>query len=85
MPGEITFPIAKRLLAGGLTATDEEVARALALAVEYRKLVIEPGGAVSLAAAIKKSREWQGRTVAVVASGGNVDRETFSKALAQAA
>jgi threonine dehydratase len=84
MPGEITFPIAKRLLAGGLTASDEDVARAMALAFEYLKLVIEPGGAVSLACAIAKAREWQGRTVAVVASGGNVDRETFSKALAQA-
>jgi threonine dehydratase len=81
-PGEITFPIAQRLLAGGFSADDAEVAQAMALAFDRFKLVIEPGGAVSLACALKERARFRGQTVVVVASGGNVDRETFAKALA---
>jgi threonine dehydratase len=82
MPGEVTFPIAQRLLAGGFSADDNAVARAMALAFDRFKLVIEPGGAVSLACALQQRDRFQGRTVAVVASGGNVDRDTFAKAIA---
>ncbi|MBX6366562.1 MAG: threonine/serine dehydratase [Rhodospirillales bacterium] len=82
MPGEITFSIARRLLAGGFSADDAAVARAMALAFERFKLVIEPGGAVSLACALQQRDRFRGRTVVVVASGGNVDRVTFAKALA---
>jgi threonine dehydratase len=82
MPGEITFPIAKRLLAGGLSVDDAAVAKAMAFAFERFKLVIEPGGAVALACALTQRERFKGQTVAVVASGGNVDRDTFAKALA---
>lgn len=82
MPGEITFAIARRLLAGGFSADDAAVAKAMALAFERFKLVIEPGGAVSLACALQQRDRFRGRTVVVVASGGNVDRVTFAKALA---
>jgi threonine dehydratase len=81
-PGAITFPIAKHLLAGGLSADDAAVAKAMALAFDRFKLVIEPGGAVSLACALLERERFRGRNVVVVASGGNVDRETFAKALA---
>ena len=52
MPGELTFAINSRLLAGGLSVTDDEVARAMRLAFRHLRLVVEPGGAVALAAAL---------------------------------
>ena len=82
-PGEVTFPINKRLLAGGLAVTDDEVLRAMATAYQMLKLVVEPGGAVALAAALFGHIEIKGKTIAVVASGGNVDRPMFKHALDQ--
>jgi threonine dehydratase len=73
MPGEITFEINRRLLAGGLVATDEEVRRAVAWAARTLKLVVEPGGAVALACVQNQRLPTQGRTVVVVLSGGNID------------
>jgi threonine dehydratase len=80
-PGEITFAIARRLLAGGLVADDKAVGAAMAFAFERFKLVVEPGGAVSLAVLLQDRARWKGKAVCAVASGGNVDRETFAKAL----
>lgn len=85
LPGEITFPINKKRLAGGLAVSDTEVAEAMATAFTYFKLVIEPGGAVALAAALAERIRVKGRTVVAVASGGSVDAATFRDALAQAA
>ncbi|HXZ01327.1 MAG TPA: threonine/serine dehydratase [Stellaceae bacterium] len=82
MPGEITFAINRRLLAGGLAVSDTEVLRAMAVAFAELKLVVEPGGAAALAAVFAGRLDAKGKTVAVVASGGNVDRETFIRALA---
>jgi threonine dehydratase len=82
-PGELTFAINRRLLAGAFAVSDCEAAQAMAVAFADFKLVVEPGGAVALAAVLSGKYAIKGRTVAVVASGGNVDRETFSQALAQ--
>jgi threonine dehydratase len=82
-PGELTFAINRRLLAGAFAVSDREAAQAMAVAFADFKLVVEPGGAVALAAVLSGKYAIKGRTVAVVASGGNVDRETFSQALAQ--
>ena len=82
-PGEITFAIARRLLAGGLVADDKAVAAAMAFAFERFKLVVEPGGAVSLAVLLQDRARWKGKAVCAVASGGNVDRATFTKALTE--
>jgi threonine dehydratase len=84
-PGVLPFAIARLLLAGGLIAGDDETRRAMAVAFADYKLVLEPGGAVALAAALAMKESWRGKTVAVVASGGNVDREVFTEALARAA
>ena len=81
MPGELTFAINRKLLAGGLVVDDDEVARAMRLAFRHLKLVLEPGGAVALAAVAAEKLDCRGKTVAVVASGGNVDAETFAAAL----
>jgi threonine dehydratase len=80
-PGEITFAINSRRLAGGVVASDDEVKRAMAIAFQHFKLVVEPGGAVALAAVLHGRVAISGRTVAVVASGGNVDVATYRDAL----
>lgn len=80
-PGEITFPILKRLCGPGLVVSDDEALRAVALAYQRLKIVLEPGGAVSLAAALFRPDEIEGDSVIVVATGGNVDTAVFVRAL----
>ncbi len=77
-PGELTFAINKDLLAGGLAVSDSDVRYAVAYAWREMKLVVEPGGAIALAALLSGAFETKGRTVAVVLSGGNVDPHLFS-------
>jgi threonine dehydratase len=81
-PGEITFPIHKRLVSGGFAVSDAQVLAAIAYAWRELKLVLEPGGAVTLAAVLHDVFECKGRTVALVLSGGNVDASVFRDALA---
>lgn len=81
MPGELTFPLLSRLAGPGLAVSDEQVLRAMAVAFQRLKLVVEPGGAVALAAALFGGDAIEGDPVAVVLSGGNVDAAVFRKAL----
>ena len=81
-PGEITFPINQRLLSGGLTATDEEALAAVAFAARRLKLVVEPGGAIALAAASQGRVPGAAKSMVIVCSGGNIDDEMLQKALA---
>jgi threonine dehydratase len=81
MPGEVTYAINARLLAGGLVVGDGDVARAMAALFTSFKLVAEPGGAVALAACLSGAFDCKGKTVAVVTSGGNVDAGTFRDAM----
>jgi threonine dehydratase len=83
-PGELTFAINRRRLAGGLVVTDEAVLRAMAFAFLHLKLVVEPSGAVGLAALLSGVFDGRDRVTAVVLSGGNVDPEIFQRALALA-
>lgn len=76
-PGELTFPINQRL-AGVETVTDDEVAEAVAYAFRTLKLVVEPGGAVSLAALLAGKVPAAGLTTAIVLSGGNIDPALFA-------
>ena len=82
MPGEITFSINSKLLAGGVTASDEEVGAAVAFAYRELKLVVEPGGAVGLAALLAGRIDAKGKNVVIVLSGGNVDADLFAKLVA---
>ena len=84
-PGELTFALNRRLLAGGLVASDAAVRRAIGFAFRHLKLVVEPGGAVALAALLAGAFDARGRTVAIVLSGGNVDPAAFAEALGQGA
>jgi threonine dehydratase len=79
MPGEITFEMAKRSLAGGLAVTDEEAKAAVRFAFRELKLVVEPGGAVSLAAVLARKLDLAGKTVMAVLSGGNIDPSLFAE------
>ncbi len=83
-PGELTFAINRRLLAGGLAVSDREVAQAMAYAFRTLKLVVEPGGAVALAALLAGRFDARDKTVAVTLSGGNVDAATFAEAITAA-
>jgi len=89
-PGNLTFEINRRLLAGGLTASDAEALAAIAFAARWMKLVLEPGGAVALAAALNgrvprspESPPESGgaETIVIVASGGNIDDDMLRRAL----
>jgi threonine dehydratase len=81
-PGEITFAINHPRLAGGISVTPAEVFAAMRFAFEHLKLVVEPGGAVALAAVLAGKLPAKGRTLGVVISGGNVDPAVFARALA---
>ena len=81
-PGELTFEINRALVGEGVTATDEEAGRAVAFAFHELKLVVEPGGAVALAALLAGKIDVRNKVAAVVLSGGNVDPELFSRLVA---
>lgn len=82
MPGQITFSINSKLLAEGVTASDEEVGAAVAFAFRELKLVVEPGGAVGLAALLSGRIDARGKNVVIVLSGGNVDADLFARLIA---
>jgi threonine dehydratase len=79
IPGEITFAINARLVSQGVTASDAEVGEAVAFAFRELKLVVEPGGAVALAALLAGRIDARGKTVVIVLSGGNVDADMFAR------
>jgi threonine dehydratase len=79
IPGEITFAINGRLLTKGLTASDAEVGTAVGFAFRELKLVVEPGGAVGLAALLAGHIDSSGKNVVIVLSGGNVDADMFAR------
>ncbi len=80
--GDITYEIAKQRWERVVVMSDDAVRRAMKFAFQRLKIVLEPSGAISMAAALEGGLELKGKTVAIVASGGNVDVETFTKALA---
>jgi threonine dehydratase len=82
-PGRMTFAINRSRLAGGLVVTEEEVRHAVRYAFERLKLVIEPGGAVSLAAVLAGKIATRGRVIGIIASGGNVDAAVFAEIIAR--
>ena len=77
-PGENTFEIMRRLVSAGLVVNDEEVRTAMRFAFRHLKLVVEPGGAVALAAVLAGKVSTADKTTVVVLSGGNVDVELFA-------
>jgi threonine dehydratase len=82
IPGELTFAINSSLGVRGVVATDAEVGAAVAFAFRELKLVVEPGGAIALAALLAGKIDARGKTIAIVLSGGNVDADLFAKLIA---
>jgi threonine dehydratase len=78
-PGELTFPILQRLAGPGAVVTDDQALHAMALAFTHLRIVLEPGGAAALAAAL--FGDDLPDSVIAVATGGNVDPATFATAL----
>lgn len=79
-PGNLTFPIMRDLCSRGFAVSDDQALMAVKLAFQRLKIVLEPGGAVALAAALFHP-EVTGDTVIAVASGGNIDDAMFARAL----
>ena len=80
-PGELTLPVLARLAGAGLVVSDAAAEHAMALAFARLRIVLEPGGAVALAAALFQPEALGGADVIVVASGGNVDMHVFAAAM----
>ena len=80
-PGALTWAINQTQLTGGYTVSDQDALAAMAFAHKHLNLKLEPGGAVALAAVLNGAHRSNGRCIAVVLSGGNVDDKTFNRAL----
>jgi threonine dehydratase len=80
-PAELPFAINRERLSRVLLADDAQVLEAMRFAYEELRVVVEPGGAVGLAALLADPEALRGRTAVVVASGGNVDTGLFMRAL----
>lgn len=81
MAGARPLAVLSRLGATGLTVTDAQALGAMAAAFRFLKLVLEPGGAAALAAALSHGERFSDKTLAVVCTGGNVDETVFARAL----
>ncbi|MEQ8747694.1 threonine/serine dehydratase [Pyruvatibacter sp.] len=81
MPGELTFEINSRLVTQGFTVSDADVAKAMRFAFHRLKLVVEPGGAIALAALLNGALDSAGKTTVAILSGGNVDSALFADVL----
>jgi threonine dehydratase len=71
--GDKTFPLIKDYVHDIITVSDEEIISAMRFLWERMKLVVEPSGAVSLAAVIKNRTFFAGKKIGVILTGGNVD------------
>lgn len=78
-PGELTFPINRQTLTAGLSVDDDEVLQAIQFAYSELKIVVEPGGAVALAAVLSGKIPTKNRRTGIVVSGGNIDPDLFAQ------
>lgn len=81
MPGDLTWSINRETVTDFLLVSEDEVQHAVSFAWRYLKLVVEPGGAVALAAILQNKIDVHGLKSAVILSGGNIDRDTLCAAL----
>ncbi len=81
IPGEITWSINQGAVRDFLAVSEQEVGAAISYAFRHLKLVLEPGGAAALAAVLHEKLPLRGKTVALVASGGNIDGDLFAACL----
>ncbi|HEX8955696.1 MAG TPA: threo-3-hydroxy-L-aspartate ammonia-lyase [Burkholderiaceae bacterium] len=81
--GNLTFSIIRRDVNDILTATDAELVDCMRIFASRMKLIVEPTGCLSFAAARQKKAEWKGKRIGVLISGGNVDMASFARLLAE--
>ena len=81
-PGELTFEVNRRLVDEVVTVTDDEIVDAMSFLFDRLKLVVEPSGAVGVAALLSGKLEARGARVGVVLSGGNVGAARFAELVA---
>lgn len=81
-PSPLTFGLMQRLGVRAVVVSEVQVLAAMAFAFRELKLVVEPGGAAALAAALAGLVDLEGRTAAIILSGGNVEPAMFARALA---
>ncbi len=81
MPGELTWAINGSSLSDVFTVTDAECLNAMKLAHAHLGVVLEPGGAAAIAAALGGNLPDDVKTVAVILSGGNVDPSVWERAI----
>jgi threonine dehydratase len=81
-PGELTFAIMRQHLAGVLLVSEEEIKNAVRLALERMKILVEPTGAVPVAAALRNEVNWRGKRIGIIVSGGNIDLAKLATLLA---
>ncbi|MCG3118092.1 MAG: L-threo-3-hydroxyaspartate ammonia-lyase [bacterium] len=72
-PGEMTFTIMRERLAGVLLVSEEEIKHAVRVVLERMKILIEPTGAVPVAAALRNELGWRDKRIGIIVSGGNID------------
>ncbi len=82
-PGEITLSVMRRLVRGGVTITESEATEAIAFAFDHLKLILEPGGAVALAAVLSGKFDAVGKNVGITLSGGNIDHALFIRLISE--
>jgi threonine dehydratase len=71
--GDKTFPIIREHVKEVITVSDEEIIDAMRLIWERMKIIVEPSGAVPLAAVLKSKEKFRNKSVGIILSGGNVD------------
>lgn len=74
-PGAVPFEAASHLVSRGITVDDDTVRTAMRLAFEEFKIVLEPSGAIALAAALRHRAEFENRTVTLLCCGGSLSVE----------
>ena len=80
-PGKITFNINKNLLEKGISVNEKQVLNAIKYAYNNLGIVVEPGGAVGLAAILNQKIDIKNSTTIAVLSGSNIDTKIFKKSL----
>jgi threonine dehydratase len=81
-PGEMTFEVNRHLVDEIVTVTDDEIVDAMAFLFERMKVVVEPSGAVGVAALLAGKVDSKGRAAGAILSGGNVDAARFGELIA---
>ena len=82
-PGALTWSINRTTVSNFLVVTEDEVRHAVSFAFRYMKLVVEPGGAVALAALLSKKLNLEGQELALILSGGNIDPLVLDNCLSE--